>query len=105
MSAFSGHTVTRLVIGLAAHQRSFATSTTAPPSNTDSILYGPDDGKCLAMVPDSMPGLRSHVVFHSCAMRPMAVKSWLITAEVTSIPSSSAMTCDGIIVVAANNWL
>src|SRR5271169_312668 len=105
MSTFCGHTVIRLVIGLAPHQRSFATRTTAPPSNTDSILYGPDDGKCLAMEPGSVPGVRSHVMFHSCAMRPIDGSSLRISAPVTSIPNSSAMACDGIVVVAENSWL
>src|SRR6185437_17025528 len=105
MSAFCSHTVTRLVIGLAPHHLSLATRTTAPPSNTDSILYGPDDGKCLATTPDSVPGLRFQVVFHVCAMRAMTGALLPSSDAVTSTPSSSAITCDGRIAVAVNSWL
>src|ERR1700709_2270171 len=108
MSAFCGQTVTRLVIGLPPHHLSLATRTTAPPSNTDSILYGPLDGKCLATTPDSVPGLRFQVVFHSCAMRAMTGPLLPKSADVTlasGTPSSPAITCDGMIEVAVNNWL
>src|SRR5947209_19100476 len=108
MSAFCGQTVTRLVIGLPPHHLSLATRTTAPPSNTDSILYGPADGKCLATAPGSVPGLRFQVVFHSCAMRAMTGPLLPKRADVTlpsGPPSSSAMTCDGMTVVAVKSWL
>ena len=43
------------------------------------------------------------MLFHACAMRSMFGPSLLMIAAVTSMPSSSAMTCDGIIEVAANS--
>ncbi len=97
-----GHTVIRLVMGLAPHQRSLATSTTAPWGSTESILYGPADGNRLSASP-FMPGLRSQVVFQASAMRWTAAGSPLCSAWVTSTPSASAMTCDGIIDVAVNS--
>src|SRR5262245_10785336 len=99
MSAPLGHTVIRFVTGLAPHQRSLATSTTAPSECTESSLYGPDDGNRLM----SMPGLRSQVVFHTFAMRSIVAPSLFWNAAVVSVPSSSAITCDGIIDVAENS--
>src|SRR3954469_21878981 len=103
MSAPRGHTVTLAVSGLAPHHLSLATSTTAPSLVTDSILYGPDDGNRLR----SISLLSVQVLFHTWAMRSTAGPSLLAIADVTPAsprPSSSAMTCDGIIDVAANNW-
>src|SRR5208337_2275993 len=101
MSGPCAHTVIRLVIALGPHHRSLATSTIAPPSRMDSILYGPDDGKRLR----SMPGLTSQMVFHSFAICCTNGALLLSSAAVTSIWSWSAMTCDGIIEVAVNSWL
>ena len=42
-------------------------------------------------------------MFHASAIRPTAVASLLCSAAVTSIPSRSARTCDGIIDVAVNS--
>src|SRR5215211_2125570 len=100
ISAPRGHTVTFLVTGFAPHHLSLATSTTAPSLVTESILYGPDDGNRLR----SRSGFRPQVLFHTAAMRSTVGPSLLLMAVVTSMPSSSAITCDGIIDVAANSW-
>src|ERR1700756_428807 len=105
MSGPCGHTVIRLVIGLGPHQRSLATSATAPPSRIDWILYGPDDGKRFTTSSALRPGLMSHVVFHSFAICCTTCALLLSSAAVTSTFSWSAMTCDGIIEVAANSWV
>jgi hypothetical protein len=99
MSAPLGQTVIRWVTGLAPHHRSLATRTTAPSDRTESSLYGPDDGNRFT----STPGLRSQVVFQVCAIRSTVGPSLFWIAAVTSVPSSSAITCDGIIVVAENS--
>ncbi len=91
----------RLVIGLVPHHRSLAVSTTAPSASTESILYGPDDGNRLV----SMSGFSSQMVFHASAMRDTAAGSPPSSVVVTSRPSSSPMTWDGISDVAVNNWL
>src|ERR1700722_18489461 len=101
MSGACGDTVIRLVIARGPHQRSLATNTTAPPSRIDSILYGPDDGKRLT----STPGLWSQVVFHSFAICATTAPLLPNSAAVTSTLSWSAMTCDGIIVVALNSCM
>ncbi|CNV68516.1 Uncharacterised protein [Mycobacterium tuberculosis] len=94
----------RFVIALVPHQRSLATSTTAPSSRTDSILYGPDEGKRLRTSSWLRPGLRSHVEFHSRAICSTADTLLLSNAAVTSMCSCSAITCDGISDVAVNSW-
>ena len=99
-----GQTVIRSVIGAAPHHRSLAVSTTAPESSTDSIRYGPEDGNLLS-VSASIPGLRSQVVFQASATRPISARSPPCRALVTSRPSWSAMTWEGITEVAVNNWL
>src|SRR5690242_17471480 len=98
-SAPRGNTVTCLVIGLVAHQRSLATSTTEPSCSTDCSLYGPDDGNHRRLT----PGLRSQMVFHASAIRDTIAASLFSSAVVTSMPSRSANTCDGIIDVAVNS--
>ena len=102
-SAPRGHTVTRRVTGLAPHHLSLATSTTAPSLVTASSLYGPEDGKRFR----SSSPLRFQVVFQAAAMRSIVGPSPAYSAVVTPpspTPSSSAMTCAGIIDVAANSW-
>src|SRR6185295_3839573 len=99
MSAPRGHTVTLAVSGLAPHHLSLATSSTAPSLVTDWILYGPDDGNRLR----SRSGVRFQVLFHTWAIRSTVGPSLLSNAVVTSSPSSSAITCDGIIDVATNS--
>src|SRR5215203_2795446 len=101
MSAPRGHTVILLVAGLAPHHLSLATSTTEPSLLTASILYGPEDGNRSG---SKSSALRFQVLFHTPAMRSTAGPSLLSSAVVTSMPSSSEMTCDGIIDVAANSW-
>src|SRR5258707_13907780 len=101
MSAPRGHTMIFAVTGLAPHHLSLATSTTEPSLLTDSILYGPDDGNRLASKSSER---RFHVLFHTFAMRSTAGPSLLSSAVVTSMPSSSEITCDGIIDVAAKSW-
>ncbi|OUZ03952.1 hypothetical protein B0172_01724 [Mycobacterium avium subsp. paratuberculosis] len=45
------------------------------------------------------------MVFHSLAICATSGALWLSRAAVTSTLSWSAMTCDGISVVAVNSWL
>ncbi len=102
MSAASGHTLIVAVTGLGPHHLSFATRTTAPSEVTSSSLYGPDDGNRFR----SMSGDRFQMVFQALAMRSMVGPSPACRAVATApspTPSSSAMTCDGIIEVAANS--
>src|SRR5258705_6053674 len=101
MSAPRGHTVILAVTGLAPHHLSLATRTTEPSLLTDSILKGPDDGNRLG---SKSSELRFQVLFHTRAMRSTAGPSLLSSAVVMSMPSSSEMTCDGIIEVAPTNW-
>ena len=87
------------VTGLVAHHRSFATSTIEPSEFTESSLYGPDEGNHRGL----KPGFRSQIVFQASAIRPTAGSSSFCNAVVTSTPSKSATTCDGIIDVAVNS--
>src|ERR1700712_3211633 len=103
MSAASGHTLTDAVTGFGPHHLSFATRTTAPSEVTSSSLYGPDDGKRLR----SRSGDRFQMVFQDLATRSMVGPSPACRAVAPAPsprPRSSAMTCDGIIEVAAKSW-
>ena len=95
-----GQTVTRWIAGRAPHQRSLATSVTAPSGSTESILNGPDEGKRVR----SLSTFRSQMVFQASAIRATATGSPLWMPAVTSTPRASPITWDGMIDVAVNNW-